>query len=297
MNKKVKNGLYFGFSACDYCLYIGFLWVWKWFLSKRPLVWSDQMTLLWRFSGPSPNTRTASMFCLHQILNQEPSRTLFSPVLKMPSFHRPNSCSLPLNKLNKLPPPFFTVAIALWILSMARIPIRLLDLTLSPAASVSPYTILTPPSPTRPPPALLPPPFSSKAEICRYSSNGKLSLRPRQVFPTDRIHSDIMVFLLWNFKPGSTEWPLGSQALSRTTYNAIKYQCVSQTYASGLRLVLKMYLFMYPEYHLLALCQQNWGLIEAICPQRRQENFHNMNFMFKTSNKHPVPKGSLRMHL
>lgn len=46
---------------------------------------------------------------------------------------------------------------------------------------------------TNPPPHPhpFPHPFSSKAEICRHSSNGKLSLRPRQVFPTDRIHRGI----------------------------------------------------------------------------------------------------------
>lgn len=42
-------------------------------------------------------------------------------------------------------------------------------------------------------------PFSSEAETCRYSSNGKLSLRPRRVFPTDRIHHDIVVGFFYFF--------------------------------------------------------------------------------------------------
>lgn len=103
------------------------------------------------------------------------------------------------------------------------------NLTLSPAASVSPYTALHKHSPS--PPSLLPlPPFSWKAEICRHSSNGKLSPRPRQVSLTDRIHRDIMGFLLWNFEPGTTEWPIGLQPPSRKVYIEIRYKCFSQTY-------------------------------------------------------------------
>lgn len=107
---------------------------------------------------------------------------------------------------------------------------------------------------TCPPPP--PPPFSSKAETCRQSSNGKLSLRPRRVFPTDRIHHDIVGFLLWNLKQGSTEWPIGLQALSRKAYYEIKYNCISQTYALGPWMVSIMHLFMFAEYHFLALYEQ-----------------------------------------
>lgn len=100
-------------------------------------------------------------------------------------------------------------------------------------------------------------PFSSKAETCHHSSNGKLSLRPRWVFPTDRIHHNIVGFLLWNLKPGSTEWPIELQVLSRIAYYEIKYNCLSQTYALGPWMVSIMYLFMFAQYHFLALCEQN----------------------------------------
>lgn len=128
----------------------------------------------------------------------------------------------------------------------------------------------------RPPPV---PPFSSKAETCCHSSNGKLSLRPRWVFPTDRIHHDIVGFLLWNLKPGSTEWPIGLQALSRKAYYDIKYN--SQTYALGLWLVSIMYLFMFTQYHFLAKVLVTILLIEAIYCKRRLGNLCNMHFMYK----------------
>lgn len=108
---------------------------------------------------------------------------------------QPVAHNIPLNKLNKC---FFSLFSCTLDFVNRDVP--------NPAARPDALTwrFIEPLHSTTPPPPLLPP-FSSKAEICRRSSNGKLSLRPRQVFPTDRIHRDIMRFLLWNFKPGSTE--------------------------------------------------------------------------------------------
>lgn len=174
-----------------------------------------------------------------------------------------------------------------WCVSQSR----QLDLTFSPAASVSPYTALTPPPPT--PTTSRIPSLQRLKSVATPVMENCLSGHGR----SSRLIESIVGFLLWNFKPGRTEWPMGLQALSRTAYNEIKYLYVCQTYASGLRWVSKMYLFTYPEYHLLALCRQNWGLIEAICHQRRQENLHDLHFMFKTPIKDPVPKGTRRMRL
>lgn len=129
------------------------------------------------------------------------------------------------------------------------IPIWLRDLTHSSAASVSPHS-------TTQTCFFFPSPFSSKPETCHRSSNGKLSLRPRRVFPTDRIHHDIVEFLLWNPKPSSTEWPIELQTLFRKAHYEIKYNCISQTYALGLWMGSIMYLFMFADYHFLALCEQ-----------------------------------------
>lgn len=143
--KKRKKWL----GACCYCLYIHFLWFWK-----RPLVLCDQRTLLWRFSGTSPNTRTPSMCRLHQILNWNPPEpfTAQSSTGRATIDPTPITAGSPQHPFKQVKqqaffPPLF---VAPWILSMAWIPIRLLDPTLSPAASVSPYTALNPPPPHPP---------------------------------------------------------------------------------------------------------------------------------------------------
>lgn len=124
------------------------------------------------------------------------------------------------------------------------VPIWLRDLTHSPAASVSTTQ-------TCPPPTSL-----QRLKPVATPVMEKLSLRPRRVFPTDRIHHDIMGFLLRNLKPGGTEWPIGLQALSRKAYYEIKYNRISQTYELGPRMVSIMYLVMFAECRSLTLCVQ-----------------------------------------